>query len=443
MEQKRSSKTAVSVVAGVLVVAAVVALSYSAGFTKANSVVNSNYARKDVAKVEDDVKILFDATCADWETTRFTMAVFNADNSAIVPAVQIGATTHWERDFEAFKNALPDTGVAFSVYNFPVWTDENTYEVIPTFVTYRADPNDIREKYRGGSFLGSVAVAAKCTGRNMVAVTMASTYLSVCEQLADTDKCTAVNNEECPFKQFDGEGEPILGNPCAQEACSEVTNFAVGEFGEPCCDVIDTWCALNMGQDGCNDYSLSVYEDHCGGAYNLVDVQKKLLEGFEDEDDLCLSECASPCTTFDSEPETFAKCSGCGTDGQKYDYGTAEEPNIFAANCFPGQYKFQEERCCGVRDSYAECKKYDDNDTCESMPDITFGCTWETHKDCGALVAAAAAEDEALEKEAAAAAAAEEAEKAAAAEEAEKAELAAAEEAEKAELAAAEAAAAE
>merc|ERR1712080_581780 len=107
----------------------------------------------------------------------------------------------------------------------------------------------------------------------------------------------------------------------------------------------------------------------------------------------------------------------------------ADYSNIFAANCFPGQYKFQEQRCCGVRDSYAECKQYDDNDTCESMPDISFGCTWETHTDCGELIAAAAAEDEAAEKEAAAAAAAEEAEKAAAAEEAEKAELAAAEEA--------------
>lgn len=382
VEQKSSSKSRASVVAAVLVVSAVVALGFTASFGKTNSVVDSNFARGEVAVVEDDVETLFTQTCEDWENTRFTMAVFNKDYTAVVPAIQVGATTHWERDFEAFKNALPDEGVAFAVYNFPVWSDEDDYEVIPTFVTYLAEGSDIRSKYRGGAFLGSVAIAARCTGKSMVAVDADSTYLDVCRTLASDEQCRAVNNEVCPFKESDG-------NPCNNEACVDTTNFAVGEFGEPCCDAIDVWCAANEGSAGCSDYARSVYQDHCGGAYNLGDVQKKLLEGFADEDDVCEDDCRSPCMTFDIPSETYAKCSGCATDGQVYEY---DGGRTFAASCFPGQYKFQEQRCCGTGENQAVCGAYGSNDECESMPDIEAGCSWETHVDCGEKIAAAEAE---------------------------------------------------
>lgn len=74
--EKRSNKKAIAV-AAVLVVSAVLALSFTLGATKTNSAVNSNLGRADVAIVDGEVKELFDYACANALTERFVLSTFD------------------------------------------------------------------------------------------------------------------------------------------------------------------------------------------------------------------------------------------------------------------------------------------------------------------------------------------------------------------------------
>lgn len=362
---------------GVVAVAGLATVGFKSGFVQVKSAVNSNFNRRNVAVVAEDVTDMFEAACTDIET-RFVLATFDSDRTSIVPAVQGSASYNWERDFQAFQNALPaHEEVAFAVYNFPVWNEDGkSFEVIPTFVTYLAPDADPSSMYLGGAYLGGAALAAACTGKNTIKVDRGMSYVDACERLTgDARRCRAVSDQECPFH-----GE---GTPCTDE-CSYVTNFAVGEMDEACCDAIDKYCA-NVGHKGCSNYAMSIYKQHCGGVYELHESQNKLLEAYADEEDKCLPKCQSPCTIVADgadDAETYKACSGCATDGAKYTYADGD----YAANCYPGQYKFQEQRCCG-----AGCGHFSNEDSCDSMPDIDLGCVWSTHEDCAASLGAAAA----------------------------------------------------
>lgn len=411
-----SNKKSIVAIAAALAIMGLIAVSFSSGFVQLKSVIDSNYLRKDVAKCDADVTTMFEATCHD-EETRFVLATFDPSLKTIVPAVKSAATTHWERDWEAFKHALPvrAPGVGFAVYNFPVWSAEGTnkFDLIPTFVSYLDADADPSARYLGGSYLGSAALAASCAGKSSLTITKDMSYVEACTLLTDDEaRCKVVDEMICPFGDADM-------NPCVTEACAGNNNFASGELGTDCCAGITTYCANTLGDgsapEGCSDYALAIYRQHCGGAYSLGDSQNLLLEGYADEEDQCLPVCANPCqliTAESSAADTYKQCSGCATDGNTYTYGE----DTFAANCYPGQYRFQEQRCCGVRDNFAVCGEYLNQDSCDSMPELEAGCVWNTHMECSELLAQAAAEDQAAAEAAAAAAEAEAAAAAAAAE---------------------------
>jgi hypothetical protein len=437
VQEKPASKTkTVATVAAVLAIFGFVAVSFTSGFVQVKNVVDSNYARKDVSIVSEDVMSMFNATCInEGLKIRYVLATFDTARTTIVPAVEGRATNHWERDFSSFKNALPShEEIAFAVYNFPVWNqpedgEQANFEILPTFVTYLAADADPSSMYLGGAYLGSAALAAACTGGNMIAVTKEMTYIDACEKLTnDRERCMAVNNQDCPFEGEDGTSE---GTPCATE-CNGVSNFAEGEHGEECCNAIMDYCA-DTTRVGCSDYADAIYREHCGGVYALADTQNLLLSGYADEVDQCARECENPCNLLaedNSDADTYKMCSGCATDGNVYAYTDGE----FAANCYPGQYKFQEQRCCGVRENFATCGDYANEDSCDSMPELELGCKWSTHVECSASIGQAIEDDRLAAEAAAEAAAAAEAEAA----EAEAAEAAAAEEAAVAEVVAAE-----
>jgi len=385
VEETSSKKSKmIAFVVGVVALTGLAAVGFTSGFVQVKNVVNSNYGRKDVVVVDGDVKKMFEAACADIDT-RFVLATFDSSRTSIVPAVKGSASFNWERDFQAFQNALPTRDdVAFAVYNFPVWNEDGvSFEVIPTFVTYLAPDADPSSRYLGGAFLGGAALAASCTGRNTIGVEKGMSYVAACTELTgNAERCRAVSNQACPF-----EGE---GNPCTDE-CSYVTNFAVGEMDEACCSAISTYCA-NIRHVGCSDYANSIYTQHCGGVYELHESQNKLLEGYTDEKDQCLPVCKNPCTIVAEgadDAETYTACSGCATDGIAYAYEDGE----YAANCFPGQYKFQEQRCCG-----AGCGQYGSQDACDSMPEFDLGCVWSTHQECAVNLKAAAEAEVAAER---------------------------------------------
>lgn len=305
------------------------------------------------------------------------------------------ASDHWERDWEAFKNALSVMKVGYGVYNFPVWDEGEegtTFAVMPTFVTY-LDPNaDIEWLYHGGSYLGGAAIAAKCTGKDMLRVKADDSYVTACTRLTGNEQaCKAVVDDVCPFAD-------TPTSPCYCDGEMR-TDFVRQSINPECCDQIKAWCAQPANTQGCSTYAVEHYDSKCDeGYHDLERVQTLLLENFEDEDDLCLEECANSCKYVENN---YKKCSACATNLATHTYASGS----FAASCYPGAIGFVNHRCCGTGDSRQTCAAFSEANDCALVSHVDDGCMWMEHTECAAKITAAreAAEAQRLLDEAAAA----------------------------------------
>jgi len=270
--QKRSkSKTVVAVVGGLLC-AAVLAMSFGTSSTEIAAVVNSN------AGTDDLTGALMSSVCED-DKMRYAVATFNEDNSEIIRCQSATATDHWETDFNSFQVALASCaklntmGVAFAVYNMPIWEDssKNKYNVFPTFVRYESKTIDLSQRAYAATFLGAILVDAKCAAFN-IKVEPKFGYMDACVQVGvNTAQCRSVEDVECPFQSWLAEPS----NPCNMPICTEVIaggTFTSGEygFGHGCCDAISSWCegTDQDGAPGCGDFQMKhIYRDHCEEGY--------------------------------------------------------------------------------------------------------------------------------------------------------------------------------
>jgi len=272
-EQKSTSKKGVAAVAAVLVCAAVFAVSFSSGFSKVNSAVNSNSDRAGFAGTSDDLPALFNDVCES-KAMRYIIATFDESGETVIPCVSRAGSDHWEADFENFKDDIARCAAespipaAFAIYNQPVWKDasHNVVEIYPSNVHYLEDKADLRLEMTAGTFLGGVKLASKCAPYT-IEVSMRDTYKTACAQLGvyavDEQMCNQIEDQQCPF---DGEV-----NPCNTGACSVVDGgsfFTEGEgLGAECCDAIMDHCTDNTGA-GCGNYAMNhIFKQHCDASY--------------------------------------------------------------------------------------------------------------------------------------------------------------------------------
>jgi len=276
--QERSNGKIAATVLGGLLCAAVLAVSFSTSSSKIDAVVNSN------AGTDDELAALFKSTCDD-KNLRYAIATFDADEKEIIRCQSAKATDQWIVDYDNFKDALESCaslnsmGVAFAVYNMPVWKNERQemFEVYPTFVRYEQAELDISDRIYAATFLGSVMIDAQCAAsQHNIEIKPSYSYQTACQQLSfsNTDQCSALEEIACPFGYADD-----TTNPCNTVECKKVvtggTFFSIeGNLGENCCTDIKGWCTdletkgRELGQSGCTDFKEKhIYRNHCEEGY--------------------------------------------------------------------------------------------------------------------------------------------------------------------------------
>lgn len=296
LQERSKSKTVVAVVGGLLCVA-VLAMSFGTSSTEVAAVVNSN------AGTDDLTGALMSSVCED-DNMRYAIATFNEDNNEIVRCQSATATDHWETDFDDFQDALASCaelntmGIAFAVYNMPIWEDtfQSKYNVFSTFVRYESKKLDLSERAYAATFLGAILVDAQCAaGAFNIEVEPKFGYKDACGQLkVNTEQCKSVEDVHCPFN-FDWDNQE---NPCKTEVCR--TSVAGGTFdsgdygfGHGCCDAISSWCdGTGNGESGCGDFQMKhIYRDHCDEDYEgqtegeVFYYHPKLVEMHEEADE--------------------------------------------------------------------------------------------------------------------------------------------------------------
>merc|ERR1719201_1145458 len=166
--------------------------------------------------------------------------------------------------------------VAFSVYNFPVWTgahDHSSYEIYPTFVDFKGEGMDIKKTLKAATFLGGVRMAAHCARHN-INVVETDDYESACQELpVEHSRCTSIRDIQCPYEAIENHVNPCDSGACDSTEGAPFDNTQEGYLGEECCIAINAWCEQHPETSGCGDYARNmIYNNHCNLAYVEEDI---------------------------------------------------------------------------------------------------------------------------------------------------------------------------
>lgn len=286
--EKQGSKKAVLTVAALLVCAAVVGFSFTTGSNKAVNVIDSNQDRATITVVSEDLATAFNSVCGEGQDSdmRYLIATFNEDGTKVIPAIAAKASMHWKDDFSRFKSDmsqvtdLSDRDIAFAVYNFPVWSshEHESYEIYPTFVTYKNSNVDIKKMLEAATFLGGVRMAAGCTHHDLN-LQYGDGYESACHRIPGVADglCTAINDIECPFTEIEDHINPCQHASCESEG-APFDNSEMGFLGDDCCGAIEEWCDEHRDTAGCGTYAFHhIYNDHCNVDYVKEEPSESIL----------------------------------------------------------------------------------------------------------------------------------------------------------------------
>jgi len=429
------SKTLMTATVSLLIVSAVVALSFGSGLIKANKSVDTNRNRSEITSLHADVESMFSATCKDMNT-RYVIAQFNDKRDQLVPTVLAAADPfNWNNDFAKFKNMEPSyraatevsegqPGVSFAVFNLPVFTDamKQTYEVIPTFVAYIDGEADTSSRYLGGTFLGAAALAASCTATTVsVSQSDLKDYTSFCEKVVNqlledeavlhedpkaqkfhklfeitgdeaADKsivnarCTAgANTNDCPFSD---------STVC--NTCEGVANWGASAYHkvEGCCEGITDLCA-NEKKRGCSKFQRAIYSRNCNKRFDSPEDRSPkvvLLGGVAGDAMKCEAVCKKRCYDVAEKmgglkKATYEMCAACNTDNKVADYGEGGGAWSGEAMCHMEAPGFEALDCCGMD---ASCKSEEASKfgrmSCSKFPEGTqeegTQCVWSVKSMC-------------------------------------------------------------
>jgi len=428
------SKTVMAATVSLLVVSAVVALSFGSGLIKANKAVDTNRNRSEITSLHADVESMFSATCKDLNS-RYVIAQFNDKRTQLVPTVQAAADPfNWNNDFAKFKNMEPSyrpatkvgegqPGVSFAVFNLPVFTDamKENYEVIPTFVAYIDENADTSSRYLGGTFFGAAALAASCTATTVsVSQSDLKDYTTFCEKVVNqllvdeavlhkdkmaqkfhkmfgikgdkTDaatinaRCTAgANTNDCPFSD---------STTC--NTCKGVANWGASAYHKVkgCCEGITDLCA-DATKRGCSKFQTSIYSRNCDKRFDSPEDRSPkvvLLGGVAGDAMKCEAVCKLRCYDVaekmgGSTKATYEMCAACNTDNKVADYGKGEGAWKGQAMCHMEAPGFEELDCCGMD---ASCKSEEASKfgrmSCSKFPEGTqeegTQCVWGVKTMC-------------------------------------------------------------
>lgn len=454
------TRVVVSIAFGVLAFCAVFAWGNGVTAEEAmKSAVDYNKIREDNAQIPGIAEMCKQVTKPPKEgeaEMRFALFGFNTDTETrngrethdpekdyFVPFMKMKATGVWERDWEMFKNALPENDVAIGVYKFPIWSqkeaidqadqnddaeeagsdDKDTFTVMNLIITWSPKDVNPRELIRGGFFLPRVLVACEeqmgesFGASNHIALTDKDLdYYDVCKTLVDDPELCETEKKfiDCPFFA-DGEG-----TPCSVEFC-EGADFSTdqGSLPEACCDYIKhQYCPFHENAPGCNDMTkdiiddvCSVYDDsrfadednveflefnQCGPVIGKGGIMVRFYSNelckcvFDNDNCFKQGQCKRDQSCVLQNVMTYKNChaekcrSYCNqlpnpTDSSQFCSGCP--PLEDGYKCYAGATGYKEFECCGVNPICTAGHNLLDEQKCKTFSD-TMGCAWGTPDHC-------------------------------------------------------------
>jgi len=388
---------AVATVALCVVAIAALSTSGSVDPTHMDEVVDANRDRMRLAAVPGVMEKAAEVSNMTAFGLRWAIFGFDNERNKILPTMQGRATDDWEKDFLAFKNALPNDDVAAAIYNFEFWSDEESKENMPILVSWRPESLEPREEARAGYYLGSLMVATDdYVVQHYPMDSMNENYFEFCSKTMEIPikQCSLDKDfHNCPFGHTGEDGavaELQEDNPCRDDRCQGATfqdpdTVLDGAIPQACCTyILDVYCRdpMNIDNHGCHPTVLSTMEKEC--EIPIIHEVPELLVTPEDEQ-LCLDECIQPCSLFEDPNDTWRKCSGCAVDGQLHDMlleAGQDASEERAYQCHSDAIGFVMQRCCGIAPECATESSQTDF-MCAALE--YYECEWVEHRDCPEL----------------------------------------------------------